>query len=360
MCHLVPLDIENRWSDLLAVLIERDPHAASVAFGWPDEPVTVTREAQGEGKDRIDLVVHGSGTQVGVIEAKVLSGLGPRQLERYQRAMPHAQRFAVIFPKRLPVTVVGDWLPATWESVLDTFSHSAVPWVAETAKAWCEYLEAAMPPVGADTVWNEFSAGQDFVLAMRARSSWVYGELHPPESVELKILPSSSGVSWVVKMSTPAAAPGYSIVVEFEEKWPNRSWPILAPSPAPDVKGPSVRVCLAMTDVDTSADFDWEYLHALWPVMAAARTDWVTTSARPRAAHDRAGYDRIVAAGAPRYLGIGFGHAQTSKSRECMFGARLQLAADITLGELASVMRKLVPLLLTLAAISPTVSTLRS
>jgi hypothetical protein len=64
-----------------------------------------------------------------------------------------------------------------------------------------------MPQVGAGTVWNHFAAGEDFVLAMRARSSWVFGQLHPLDPVSLVIAQSSAGVSWVVKMTAPALTP---------------------------------------------------------------------------------------------------------------------------------------------------------
>jgi hypothetical protein len=340
--------------DLLAVLIERDPHIAAVVFGWLDAVVIASREVRAEGRDRVDLVVHAGDAFVGVIEVKVLSGLGANQLARYRRALPGAMSYVAVFPRQLPVSVPSDWKSITWEDLLEAFTRSRVPWVAETAAAWREHLEAAMPRVGADTVWNHFTAGEDFVLAMRARSSWVFGQLHPLDPVSLMILQSSSGVSWVVKMTAPAAVPGYLIAIEFEEKWPNRSWPKFASDPEPRVIGPSIKVCLIQTDIKTSAAFDWEHLHALWPTMEAARTDWVTTSARPRAAHDREGWQRIVDAGAPPFLGIGFGEAQTRKSLECMFGARFQLAPDITLADLATAMQGLVPLLAALAAVDPT------
>lgn len=352
--HLVPFDNENQWSNLLVVLIERDPHVAATAFDWPEAEVVASREARAEGRDRVDLVVHAGDALVGVIEVKVLSGLGANQLARYRLALPGATSYVAVFLRQLPASVPSDWKPITWEDLLGAFTRSRVPWVAETAAAWREYLEAAMPRVGAGTVWNHFAAGEDFVLAMRARSSWVFGQLHPLDPVSLVIAQSSAGVSWVVKMTAPAAVPGYLIAVEVEEKWPNRSWPKFATDPAPPVIGPSIKVCLIQTGVNTSAAFDWEYLHALWPTMEAARTDWVKTPARPRAVHDREGWQRIIDAGAPRFLGIGFGEAQTIKSHDCMFGARFQLASNITLADLAATMQGLVTLLVALAAVEPT------
>lgn len=349
--HSLPFDNENRWSDLLAVLIERDPSAAAAAFDWAEAEISVTREAPGGGRDRIDIVAVAGDDLVGVIEVKVLGVLGRGQLERYRRARPNAQRYAVVFPKRMPVTATGDWRSITWESVLDAFVSSSVPWVAETAIAWREHLDDSLPRVGATTVWNQFVAGENFPLAVRARCSWVYNELDSPAGVELAIVQSGAGVSPVVKMSVPAAADGYRVAIEFEERLDSREWPLHAPDPAPKVRGPSVKVCLVQTGVGTSAGFDWDYLFALWPTMDAARTDWVTGTPKPRATHDKAGYARIVAAGAPKFLGIGFGDAQAKKSNDCMFGARIQLAADITLGELVVVMKDLETLLQDLSVV---------
>jgi hypothetical protein len=355
--HLLPFDNENRWSDLLALLIERDAHAAAMAFEWSEtgSELVVTREAQGEGKDRIDLVVRSSDTLVAVIEVKVIGVLGRHQLERYGRALVGAQRYALVFPHRLPVTATGVWQPITWESALAAFAASSDEWVAETAIMWREHLESSLPRVKSATVWNEFVADENFPLAVRARCSWVYNRLNPPQGVDLVIIQSGAGVSSVVKMSAQAAGTDYLVAIEFEERLDSREWPSLAPKPAPKVKGPSVKVCLVQTGVDTSAGFDWDYLLALWPTMAAARSDWVAEKPRPRAAHDKEGYQRMVAAGGPSYLGIGFGDAQAAKSHDCMFGARFQLPADITLGELVIVMKDLEKLLQDLALVPPPV-----
>ena len=357
MRHLLPFDNENRWSDLLAVFIERDPRAAAVAFDWTEAEVMVTREAPGEGKDRIDIVARIGGDLVGVIEVKVLGVLGRSQLERYRRALPGAECYALVFPHRMPVTTTDGWHPFTWESVLDAFAASSVPWVAETAIAWREHLESSLPHVDSMTVWNEFNEGENFPLAVRARCSWVYNQLSPPVGVELMIVQSGAGVSPVVKMTTPAAREGYFIAIEFEERLDSREWPGTAPNPAPSVMGPSVKVCLVQTGVGTSASFDWDYLLALWPTMSAARTDWVTEKPKKRAPHDKAGYLRMVAAGGPPYLGIGFGEAQAVKSNDCMFGARIQFAANITLGELVAAMKDLETLLQDLGAVAAPAAT---
>lgn len=83
--------------------------------------------------------------------------------------------------------------------------------------------------------------------------------------------------------------------------------------------------------------------------MEQARKGWVRNAAQPKAAHDRAGYERIVAAGAPAFLGIGFGDAQARNENFCMFGARLQFPASITLAEFSREISALVDLILKIA-----------
>ena len=105
--------------------------------------------------------------------------------------------------------------------------------------------------------------------------------------------------------------------------------------------------------MNTSAGFDWDYLLRLWPVMDQARTDWAAPPPpRPKAVHDREGYQRIVAAGAPPFLGIGFGEAQTKINQFCMFGARIQFPPGSTLAEIKSEVAALAELTLKLAQVA--------
>lgn len=190
-------------------------------------------------------------------------------------------RFALILP-RTCVRFHG----LTWHRcALNAADRDTVPRAVESAAAWRKHLEAAMPRVGAGTVRNQFAVGEDFVPAMRTRTSWVFGPLHLLDPASLTII--QSGVSWVLKMTTPAAVPSYLIAIEVEEKWPIRSWPKIATDPAPSVNGPSIKVCLAQTGIGMSAAFDWEYLYALWWTMGKAGSDWAETPARPQADYDR-------------------------------------------------------------------------
>lgn len=313
--HILDVHNENRWSDLLAVLIEADPSQATDLIGAvpPESAVRVERESRGAGRDRLDLVVLLDDSVQAVIEVKVFSGLGPAQLDRYAAAVP-AKRYVFVHPERLAVYVGSNsaWQVVSWEQILERFCSSAQPWVCETARAWRDHLSSAVPSVDAETRWCDLAEGEDFVVALRARMSWVYGQLSPPPPIEFDLVPSSAGVSWITRMWCPASRPGYYAMVEAEENLPVRNYPKWAGASRNRARGPSIKVVLLQTGVSTSADFDWGYLAAMWPVMAAARDDWVTNTPRPRAAHDRASWTAMVANGGPRHLGVGFGEAQAS------------------------------------------------
>lgn len=90
----------------------------------------------------------------------------------------------------------------------------------------------------------------------------------------------------------------------------------------------------------------------MWPRMQAAPVDWWSRSGpNPPTPHDRAGLAAIRAAGAPRYLGFGFGEKQTRSSRSCMFGAKLRLPPSSTLQEVVETLDALGALVLDMAAV---------
>lgn len=351
---LVPLTSETRWSDLLAVLIAADPSCVSTLLGLPSDPerVQVRREVSGGRQSRVDLLVDVDGQLTTVIEVKVLSGLGRGQLARYDDAWPDAGRRVLVFPGRLPIDGVAEagWQPLPWEGLLAAFACSDDPWVARTAAAWQAHLLNATPALDGTTRWNDLVPEEGFVVAMRARMSWVRQRMSPPPGVDHDLVTSAAGVSSVARLFRPAARSGYSILAEAEENLPVRDYPKYA-GHGPAVRGPSVKVCLRQDDVSTSAGFDWTYLLSLWPTMAAARNDWVTNTARPKAPHDRAGWETLVQAGGPRFLGVGYGEAQAKISRECMFGARFQLPPDVTLDEVVQALDETAGLVLALAAV---------
>jgi hypothetical protein len=353
----LPLQAETHWSDMLAVLIATDPVPLGVVLGleFGQAVLSVSREAFADSANRPDIVLTANGARIAVIEVKVLSGLGPRQLERYYEAVPDANAYVLVYPERLAVSLhdAKPWREVTWETLLRAYEDSGHSWVAATARAWRHHLDSALPKVETGTRWNDLRHGEDFVIAMRARMSWLYGQIHAPAGVEHDLVGSSAGVSWVARLYAETPVPGYWIMSEVEENLPVRDYPRYFTADGPQPLGPSAKVCLCQEGVKTSAGFDWDYLHRLWPMMERARTDWVRHAARPRAAHDRNGYQRIVAAGAPPFLGIGFGDAQAKINQACMFGARIQFPADMTLAEISSEVAALAELTQQLAQVAP-------
>ncbi len=145
---------------------------------------------------------------------------------------------------------------------------------------------------------ERLQCGDNFILAMRTRMAWVYQQLRPAAPVT-DLVGSSSGVSWVTRMHVSTAQPDYWVRLEAEERLPNRVYPKFVGQQVHRPLGPLVKV----------------------------------RPARPRAKRGREGWQRMVAAGAPSFLGFGCGDAQTRLTGECMFGARIQLPANVTLGE---------------------------
>lgn len=356
--YALPLGSESRWSDMLATLVATDPEPLCrlLNLNVPPGELSVRREVAVDTASRPDLVLVHQGARVAVIEVKVLAGLGVRQLQRYHEADPDAQAYAVIFPERLTLDLADaqPWRGLTWEQVLDSYTRSGHSWVAPTAQAWAAHLDASLPVVGSDTVWNHLTDGEDFVIALRARMAWLYSNYSPPGGVDYDLVESSAGVSWVLRQMADTPAPGYQIVAEVEENLPVRDYPKYhSLDNRAQPRGPSAKVVLMQSDVTTSAGFNWEHLLALWPTMSAARQDWVSNAARPRAAHDREGHRRIVEAGAPPYVGIGFGEAQAKINHACMFGARVQFPPHITLQEMIVELRALGDLVQRLASVQP-------
>jgi hypothetical protein len=294
------------------------------------------------------------GVCVAVIEVKVLAGLGTQQLVRYQTAEPGADVYALLYPERLVIHLPDghQWHGLTWETVLTAYARSDHPWVATTARAWLEHLDATLPKVGPGTIWNDLCLGEDFVIAIRARMSWLFNQIKAPAGIEHDLVNSSAGVSWLIQLYAQTPTPGYTITVEIEENLPVRDYPKHFTTQGRQPLGPSAKICLCQEGVTTSANFDWNYLLRLWPVMQQARDDWVRNAARPKAPHDRGGHAKIVAAGAPPFLGIGFGEAQAKINGICMFGARIQFSADITLADMSAEIARLSDLTLDLAQIS--------
>lgn len=203
--------------------------------------------------------------------------------------------------------------------------------------------------VDPDTVWNDLPQGVSLASVLHERMSWLHDQLHPQPPIEHDIVESSAGKSPVVRLFCAAMAPGYKVMVDIEEHLHVSKFPKSIDADSQPVLGPSAKVCLLQRGVSTSAGFDWDYLLAMWPLMKAARSDWVTRRAGVPTEHDRANHQAMVAKGGPPYLGIGYGDRQTRIRGECMFGARIQLRPDIRLRDLVVEAHALQPLILDMA-----------
>lgn len=353
----LPVNSENRWSDFLAVLVATDPLPMCRLLGLDAVPAgfAVEREVTVDSANRPDVVLRSADGIVAVIEVKVLAGLGGKQLERYVEAEPDADHYAVVFPERLVVDVshAPRWRPMTWETLLDGYASSNNAWVRASAQAWRQHLDNTLPKVDGSTRWNDLTDDEAFVVAMRARASWIFSNLNPTAPVEHDLVYSSAGASSVVRLLTPAASAGYKVLADVEERMNVRQIPKYADSATRPPLGPSIRVALLQEGVTTSKNFDWDYLLAMWPLMRADREDWVTRSASPRADHDRTNHKAMIAKGGPKYLGIGFGEAQVRITGQCLFGLRLQLQPDVTLAHVVATLEGLSDLLVRMALVEP-------
>ncbi|MVA74490.1 hypothetical protein GC722_00340 [Auraticoccus sp. F435] len=343
MRHLLSLNNENDWSNVLASLMESDPVITRAVLGLTEGGPLVVRREVTSGPNRPDLVVGtADGTVLAVIEVKILSGLGKQQLERYEETITKegwdGARTVLLTLGRLPLHLPADspWLQLFWEKVLAAYAESADVWVSTFARAALNHLSTALPAVSADLRWCSLGAGEDFALALRARQAWVFGAVGEPAVGEKRLHPASGGRSWVTTLRIPTGREGYEVIVEVQEDLPVRLWPRAATDGervAP--KGPSVRICLLQGGVTTSAGFDWDWLLRLWQEhMSKVDKPWVTNPPNLKSAHDRAGRQGILDKGAPPFLGIGYGDRQTQLTGECLFGARY-LLGDVTLRDVA-------------------------
>ena len=348
LSFFIPAANENRWSDVLALLISTDPKPISRFVGA--EPQAVRREVVAPGQvartsDRLDLLLLRDGRQLAAIEAKLLADLGPQQLARYEAAFPDADSHFVLHLKDLPLNLraAPRWQSLTWESVLAAYSDSSHPWVAATARAWLNQLGTLVPHVSADTVWNDVpddAAG--FELALRARIAWLANRMNGWCDLEHDLEPSSGGGAWVAAMRAGSSSPGHRVIAEIQEGMPARTWRLDPESSyRTRVTGPVVLVGLSQAGVSTSADFDWPLLRLLFADRIVDHMGhvidgrkWQTTSANPRDATDRANWQATVAAGAPKWLGKGYGMATARTHAVCAFGARIQIAPHRTLAEI--------------------------
>lgn len=366
LSFVVPAANENRWSDLLASLIATDPAPMTRLVGVSFDAVqreVVTPGQEARKSDRVDILLLKDGVAAAAIEVKMFSDLGTRQLERYLAAFPAAKVHRVLHLEGLPVNLQRSkpWESLTWEAVLAAYADSSNTWVATTARAWALQLPTLVPAVDADTVWNDVpDDAPGMELALRARVAWLSRQLDRWCTLAHDIEPSSGGGTWAVRIWAPSRASGHLVTAELQEGMTAFEWKPDPNKPYRErLRGPVVLLGLRQDDVDTSANFAWAELHSVFvehilDETGSARDDraWHLTTARPGDAIDRSNWEAIVAAGAPRWLGKGWGMKVARSVRSCLFGARFQIPPDSTLGYIDAELQRLEPVIARMAQTS--------
>lgn len=359
LSFIVPAANENRWSDLLAVLLASDPAPMASVLGVEFDEVR--REvsvpgASGRTAERLDLLLLRGGMAVAAVEVKLLSDLGPQQLTRYLAAFPGLPVYAVLHLGGLPVDLhnAPQWRSLDWEAVLAAYAGSENSWVSTTARTWLVELDSLVPSVGEATQWNDVPAdAAGMELALRARVAWLGRRIDSWCDLEHDLVLSSGGGNWAVRIWAPASTAGHFVTAEIQEGLTAYEWkPDVARPYRERLKGPVVLFGLRQEGVDTSAGFDWALLHRLFaeyvldePTSPVPGLHWQTTTARPSDPTDRANWQAIVAKGAPKWLGKGWGMKVARGTGSCLFGARMGVDPGSTLADVESAVARLEPLL---------------
>lgn len=363
LSFVIPAANENRWSDLLATLVVTDPDPFAELLGVDFDAVRREVVVPGVARtaDRLDLLLTRCGRGVAAVEVKVLSDLGPQQLVRYSAAFPDAQTYRVLHLDRLPVNLreATPWESLTWESVLQAYVNSDNLWVSTTARAWARQLDALVPPVGPTTMWNDVpDDAPGLELALRARIAWLSSQLSTWCELEHDIVPSSGGGNWALRMWAPSSSLGHFVTAELQEGLTAFAWKPDPSQPYRDrLPGPVVLLGMRQEGTATSADFDWPKLHRMFAEhildeYGQPRDDrvWHTTAARPPDPVDKQNWQDIVQAGAPRWLGKGWGMRVARTTQSCLFGARFGLPPDSTMSEIDAELRRLQPVIQRMAS----------
>lgn len=370
---LIPPTSENRWTDLLATFIATDsgPIEELVKHSVDDvaREILVRHEVKGRRgvavrrADRLDLLLRHEGKPVVAIEAKLLAPLGTKQLERYEESFPECSRF-VLHLGRFPMVGVElrDWQSLTWEAVLNAYAKSPNQWVALTAKAWRARLDELVPEVNGSTQWN--AVPEDvvgFEVALRARMAWLHQQFSEAgHGLAHDLVVASNGGSWVLRFWLPDLGKGQFITAELSERLPSPAWKLDESAPFADrVQGPQFLVGLRQEGVKSSASFDWGLLRRMFTdtvfevdadasgmptIDVVDGRNWSRRSAAPRSNVDRDNHGAMQRAGAPPWLGQGYGMAQAKAGGACVFGARFTMSADVCLDEVSKEINRTVQL----------------
>lgn len=348
--HLLSINSENAWSDLLATLMDADQTTTRQSLGIAGAaPLVIRREvAKPRARklsDRPDLVVESAGRTVAVMEVKLLAELGNEQLERYYRYVDEPDRegcrFLAVSLQRIRLNTehAVEWDNRTWEGLLAPFVSSPVPWVATTAAAWLRHIAAAISAVDGATVWNQIE-GDDLYLGLRLRSAYLHENVVVPAGSSTSLEEIGSGGLYAAMVDAPVPGSGYTVRWEATEHLPTQDVGKLADGSG--LRGAEVRFFLVQQNVTSSRTYDWDHLNFLWREYLEAENwiPWRPYPPRKKLSWEIDGVARLRQLGSPAFLGYGFGEGQARLSGEVHFGARFVLPPTATLAEVTEVLSR--------------------
>lgn len=320
--HLTPMGNENRWSDLLALLIELDPGSGTRIFDLRVADALEVRreEVRDSTEDRADLAVrNASGSLETVIECKVGANVDVWQLARYTERWPDSRRFALVtlFDVTGLIGEVARWTALTWRTVFEGFASSEVPTAAQLGSLGLQRLEQELGGCTGDTRWD--SAGH----SDWSKLGWLFERCQHPGFHSLVLGLSTTGAP-LLCVDTESHD-GYCFSIELQDAQIHRSGPR---------KGPVARLMLVNCGVDTSDAFDWRRLAALQNMIEELALPW-KSGAGHRSESERHQRD---AAGVPGWMSYGYGEKQARKWGWCGFGPAWHLAANAPLAEIAELL----------------------
>lgn len=318
LVFLLPYTNENRWSDLLATLIQSDPgplvSLGLLAEGDLEGGIRVTRERSVDredwGRDRIDIEVRSArkDTPLIAIECKVLSDLGPNQLDRYSKT--HAAPTQVLLSlghRHYGSDVLKVWRSLLWRDVIDAFARSSSEWVRHTAEAWSSYLSSE-DALDETLRWDEALADSGNAIHDLQRKA-AYLCAHVDNGFFLGSS-NAGGKPLLVWRTEVPGRPGTYVMAEVEDAWSRGTFRL------EDGRIEGVGGVVAFfgirreyEDAESDTSYDVDDLTTLWNVIKANEKTIEWSHYRPgkKIEADQRQFDELWAKGAlPLYMGKGY------------------------------------------------------
>lgn len=192
----------------MATLAVLDPKPIYTLAGLepPRGAVEVRREAGVAGFGAIDLIVGQDDQADVLVEVKIFSGEGDRQLERYWQAFPRARGHLYVTPRAFCSNALPEpWREIAWEDLFAEYVKSVSRLANGLAEEAAGHLAVELPYLDLDTRWRDvppISSPRDPQQERTARRrgqfvalGHVRNELHKSvDDVQLKAVTSAGSV----------------------------------------------------------------------------------------------------------------------------------------------------------------------